>query len=213
MPPDLFTCAVPACPSCALERAYFAVRAVQEPLDTNLYEHNPVCDKCETGGTHICCDFCNIVYHATCIPGMHANVPAAGFVCEECYAQTFPNRQQEYAQLLAGRVLRARYATSPDSAGTANGVSADAVYDASAERPLQDATDLVADAPAARVPSSTPADDAAATIECTRASSATGSRVLRSQRAAAGVDAAAPVVPQRVRLAVDVVLRLLYYAR
>jgi hypothetical protein len=195
VPPDLFTFAVPSCPSCALERAYLAIRAAQKPLDTNLYEHNPVCDKCETGGTLICCDFCNIVYHATCIPGMRAHVPAAGFVCEECHAQTFPDRQQEYAQILAGRVLRARYANSPDSTGMANGFSADAVADASAERPLQDATDLVADAPAARVPSSTPADDAAATVECTRASSATGSCALRSQRTAAEADAATPVVP------------------
>ncbi len=28
-----FTCAVPDCPLCALEFAYHAVRAVQEPLD------------------------------------------------------------------------------------------------------------------------------------------------------------------------------------
>jgi hypothetical protein len=126
-PPVLFTCAVPDCPSCALERAYLAVRAVQEPLDTNLYDHNPVCDKCETGGTLICCEFCNVVYHATCIPGMRAHVPDAGFVYEECHAQSFPDRQQEYAQLLAGRVLRVQYVPFPASPSTDNDVPVDAV--------------------------------------------------------------------------------------
>ena len=90
--PVLLTCAVPECPSCALERAYLAVRAVQESMDTNLYEHNPVGHKCETGGSLICCEFCNVVYHANCIPGMRAHVPVAGFACEECHAQSFPER-------------------------------------------------------------------------------------------------------------------------
>jgi hypothetical protein len=128
---------------------------MQEPLDTNLYEHNPVCDKCETGGTLICCDFCNVFYHATCIPGMRAHVPDAGFVCEEYHAQSFPDRQQEYAYIFAGRVLRVKHVNSPVSPSPANDVSADAVTDARVERSLQDATDLVADAPATWASSST----------------------------------------------------------
>ena len=104
---------------------------------------------------------------------MRDHVPTVGFVCAVCHEQSFPERQQEYAYLLAGRVVRARYVQSPDSAGAPNRVSTeptdpahgalvDAGDDTTVVRSLRVATDLDAAAPAARVHSSTLADEAVA---------------------------------------------------
>jgi hypothetical protein len=195
-PPVLFKCAVTDCPSCALKRAYLAVRAVQEPLDTTLYEHNPVCDKCETGGTLICCDFCNLIYHAHFIPGMRAQVHTAGFVCEDCHAQTFPDRQQEYAHLLVGRVLRPQYVSPPTAHRVANDAPVAAVTDARAAPSLSAATDLVADASVPSAPSSTLGHDAVAGGQLAGGSSAggqpAGGRSVVARRAAGARGRPAP---------------------
>jgi hypothetical protein len=82
-----------------LERIFSAVRAHQEPFDER-YETNTQCQVCSLGGSLICCTFCNIVYHPTCIPAMQAHLPDAGFVSVKCFGDTFPAHKKLYKRVL-----------------------------------------------------------------------------------------------------------------
>ena len=48
-------------------------------------DHNDACVVCDTGGTLLCCDFCNIAQHPKCcIPPMKTVTQARYWACEEC---------------------------------------------------------------------------------------------------------------------------------
>ena len=48
-------------------------------------EHNDACVVCDTGGTLLCCDFCNIAQHPKCCdPPMATVTKARYWACEEC---------------------------------------------------------------------------------------------------------------------------------
>ena len=98
-----FSCAVPNCSACSLEAAYRAVRTHQTPFDITLYETSNACHECNQGGRLICCHFCNLVFHATCVPAMRPHVPQAGFVCVGCFADSFPLKRVEYNNMFYQR--------------------------------------------------------------------------------------------------------------
>ncbi len=76
-----------------------AVRAHQEPFDER-YDTNNNCQVCSLGGSLVCCTFCNLVYHPTCIPAMQAHKPVAVFVCVKCFGDTFPAQKKLYKRVL-----------------------------------------------------------------------------------------------------------------
>jgi hypothetical protein len=48
-------------------------------------EHNNECERCGTGGELVICDWCNVVYHAACLPGALANhEQLEEWACPEC---------------------------------------------------------------------------------------------------------------------------------
>ena len=146
---------------------------------------------------------------------MRDHAPAAGFVCAECHAQSFPERQQEYDHLLAGRILRvqtgqfsaytrAANRAPSDSPTTPHGVSVDAGVTPTVELA---ARDHAADAPAARAISSPLADAGVApivrSVAHTRASSAPSSRIVVSAERRRAPSAAASRVLLRQHVVVE----------
>jgi hypothetical protein len=79
--------------------AFLAVRAHQESFDER-YETNNNCQVCSLGGSLVCCTFCNLVYHPTCIPAMQAHILVTGFVCVKCFGDTFPAQKKLYKRVL-----------------------------------------------------------------------------------------------------------------
>ena len=121
-PPAPFSCAVTDCGACALEQAFLEVRACQEPFDER-YRTSDHCNICLKGGHLILCDFCEVVYHSTCLPAMQAHIPAAGFVCVDCYADSFPNRKDQYSSLLFGTAGSATELSVPGLVETGSSVA------------------------------------------------------------------------------------------
>ena len=80
-----YLCAGPHCTACFLDSAYAEVRMLQPPLEATTYQHNDVCEACDQGGTLVFCDYCNVVYHHSCVPAMQPHQPLRGFVCVDCY--------------------------------------------------------------------------------------------------------------------------------
>ena len=113
----LFSCAVTNCGACALEQAYLEVRVCQEPFHER-YRTSDHCDICFQGGNLVLCEFCEVAYHPTCLPAMQAHIPAAGFACVACYADSFPNRKDQYSALLFGIAGSATELSVPGPIGT-----------------------------------------------------------------------------------------------
>ena len=51
-------------------------------LDRYHGPSNDSCEICDAVGDLLCCDFCNLVYHTTCLN--MAAVPRGDFMCKEC---------------------------------------------------------------------------------------------------------------------------------
>ncbi len=47
----------------------------------------------------MCCDFCDLVYHQTCVPAMQPHQPTRGFVCVECYRDVLPDLADTYRRI------------------------------------------------------------------------------------------------------------------
>ena len=103
--PPIFGCNLPDCSACALDAAYLAVLRSQPRMDTQLYASHDSCAVCETGGNLVCCDFCDVVFHATCVPALRPHLPPAGLVCVECFTETFPAQRDAYDRLFYQRPL------------------------------------------------------------------------------------------------------------
>ncbi len=97
--PPIFDCNLPAWSACALNEAYLAVSRVQPRMDTHLYASHDTCAVCAAGGTLVCCDFCDVAFHATCIPALRPHFPPAGLACIECFADSFPDQRAAFDRL------------------------------------------------------------------------------------------------------------------
>jgi hypothetical protein len=113
--PPIFDCNIPACSACALNDAYLAVSRVQPRMDTQLYASHDTCAVCAADGTLVCCEFCDVVFHATCIPALRPHLPPAGLTCAECFADSFPDQRATYDRLFYQRPLALPVSTSHDS--------------------------------------------------------------------------------------------------
>ena len=49
--------------------------------------HNDQCEVCGSGGSLLCCDFCNLVFHLDCLDPPLAAVPEGDWACPECVAE------------------------------------------------------------------------------------------------------------------------------
>ena len=47
-------------------------------------EHNNTCNHCDYGGELVLCDFCNLVYHTSCVSSLDG-VPDGDWACPECF--------------------------------------------------------------------------------------------------------------------------------
>ena len=112
--PPIFDCNLPAWSACALNEAYLAVSRVQPRMDTHLYASHDTCAVCAAGGTLVCCDFCDVVFHATCIPALRPHFPPAGLACIECFADSFPDQRAAYDRLFYPRSLALPISTPID---------------------------------------------------------------------------------------------------
>jgi hypothetical protein len=63
----------------------------------------------------VCCDFCDVVFHATCIPALRPHLPPAGLACVECFADSFPDQRAAYDRLFYQRPPVLPVSTSLDS--------------------------------------------------------------------------------------------------
>jgi hypothetical protein len=74
-------------------------------MDTQLYASHDSCAVCATGGNLVCCDFCEVAFHATCVPALRPHLPPAGLACVECFTETFPAQRDAYDRLFYQRPL------------------------------------------------------------------------------------------------------------
>ncbi len=114
--PPTFDCNISACSAYALNDADLAVSRVQTPLDTHLYDTNDACAVCSTGGTLLCCEFCNLVFHASCVPALRPHLPPDGLACVACFADSYPDQRAAYERTFYQRPLALPLSTPLDPA-------------------------------------------------------------------------------------------------
>ena len=104
--PPTFVCNLPDCSACAINDAYLAVLRSQPRMDTQLYASHDACAVCAEGGTLVCCDFCDVVFHATCVPALRPHLPPAGLACVECFTESFPAYARALLSISRYNVMR-----------------------------------------------------------------------------------------------------------
>ena len=71
---------------CPMVQQKRAPRSDARTRKSPLWEggHNDVCDACSTGGTLVCCSFCNLAFHQKCTSPPLLRIPPEEWACTEC---------------------------------------------------------------------------------------------------------------------------------